>query len=123
MIYGIDVGKIKFPGTQRFWTMGCPFVGQGIKLFSGRHIAGFKKDEISLVRKRFWCISTDREFVPKTVDIIGLYLNSPLNAVVISVGEKPSIEIPRPFTKSFAFSKGSPKYPKFPRLVNNVPEM
>jgi transposase len=51
-----------------------------------------KKDEISLVRQRSWCISTDKEFVPKAVDIIGLYLNPPLNAIVICVDEKPSIQ-------------------------------
>ena len=51
-----------------------------------------KKDEISLVRQRSWCISTDKEFVPKAADIIGLYLNPPLNAIVICVDEKPSIQ-------------------------------
>ena len=51
-----------------------------------------KKDEISLVRQRSWCISTDKEFVPKATDIIGLYLDPPLNAIVICVDEKPSIQ-------------------------------
>jgi len=45
-----------------------------------------------LVRQRSWCISTDKEFVPKSADIIGLYLNPPLNAIVICVDEKPSIQ-------------------------------
>ncbi|MBN1847995.1 MAG: IS630 family transposase [Deltaproteobacteria bacterium] len=50
------------------------------------------KEGIQLSRKRSWCISTDPQFVAKSADIIGLYLNPPLNAVVISVDEKPSIQ-------------------------------
>lgn len=41
---------------------------------------------------RSWCISTDKEFAAKSADIIGLYLNPPENALVISVDEKPSIQ-------------------------------
>jgi CHAT domain-containing protein/tetratricopeptide (TPR) repeat protein len=37
-------------------------------------------------------MSTDKEFAPKAVDVVGLYLNPPLNAVVLSVYEKPSIQ-------------------------------
>ena len=39
-----------------------------------------------------WCVSTDKEFAPKAADVVGLYLNPPLNAVVLSVDEKPSIQ-------------------------------
>jgi hypothetical protein len=35
-----------------------------------------------------WCASTDKEFAPKAAEIVGLYLNPPLNAVVLSVDEK-----------------------------------
>jgi transposase len=37
-------------------------------------------------------VSTDPEFIPKAADIVGLYLNPPENAIVISVDEKPSIQ-------------------------------
>jgi transposase len=37
-------------------------------------------------------VSTDREFAAKAADIVGLYLNPPENAFVISVDEKPSIQ-------------------------------
>ena len=37
-------------------------------------------------------MSTDPEFVAKAADIVGLYLNPPENALVISVDEKPSIQ-------------------------------
>jgi transposase len=51
-----------------------------------------KKEGIQLARMRTWCISTDSEFSAKAADIVGLYLNPPENAVVISVDEKPSIQ-------------------------------
>ena len=46
----------------------------------------------SLKRRRSWCISTDPEFAAKAADVIGLYLNPPENALVLSVDEKPSIQ-------------------------------
>lgn len=51
-----------------------------------------RAEGISLARQRSWCVSTDVQFAPKSTDIIGLYLNAPLNAVVLSVDEKPSIQ-------------------------------
>ena len=37
-------------------------------------------------------MSTDPQFTQKAADIVGLYLDPPENAVVISVDEKPSIQ-------------------------------
>lgn len=51
-----------------------------------------KKEGIHLNRQRSWCISTDKEFAAKAADIVGLYLSPPMNAVVICVDEKPSIQ-------------------------------
>ena len=48
--------------------------------------------EISLARRRSWCISTDPAFAQKAADIVGLYLQPPDNAVVFSVDEKPHIQ-------------------------------
>lgn len=50
-----------------------------------------RRREICLQRRRSWCISTDPEFGPKAADVVGLYLNPPENALVLSVDEKPSI--------------------------------
>jgi transposase len=47
---------------------------------------------ISLERRRSWCISTDPEFARKAADIVGLYLDPPENAMVICVDEKPQIQ-------------------------------
>ncbi|MFO7866614.1 MAG: IS630 family transposase [Candidatus Aminicenantes bacterium] len=51
-----------------------------------------RENNINLARKRTWCVSTDSEFVQKAADIVGLYLNPPENALVISIDEKPSIQ-------------------------------
>lgn len=51
-----------------------------------------RKEGISLQRHRSWCVSTDPEFATKAADIVGLYLNPPLKALVLSVDEKPSIQ-------------------------------
>lgn len=51
-----------------------------------------RREGICLSRQRSWCVSTDPEFAAKAADIIALYLNPPLNALVISVDEKPSIQ-------------------------------
>jgi transposase len=52
-----------------------------------------RRHGIHLQRRRSWCVSTDPQFAQKAADIVGLYLNPPEHAVVISVGEKPSIQV------------------------------
>jgi len=51
-----------------------------------------RRHNICLERRRTWCISTDPEFGPKAADVVGLYLNPPQDALVLSVDEKPSIQ-------------------------------
>jgi transposase len=51
-----------------------------------------RKEGIGLQRQRSWCVSTDPEFAAKAAEVVGLYLNPPYNALVISVDEKPSIQ-------------------------------
>src|ERR1035437_9841146 len=51
-----------------------------------------RREGIYLQRLRSWCVSTDKEFAPKAAEVVGLYLDPPLNAVVLSVDEKPSIQ-------------------------------
>jgi transposase len=51
-----------------------------------------RREGIYLQRLRTWCVSADAEFAPKAAEVVGLYLNPPLNAVVLSVDEKPSMQ-------------------------------
>ena len=51
-----------------------------------------RAEGICLQRQRSWCVSTDVAFATKAVDIIGLYLNPPEDAIVLCLDEKPSIQ-------------------------------
>src|SRR5246500_3929863 len=51
-----------------------------------------RAQKIALSGRKSWCQSTDPEFVAKSAEIVGLYMNPPDNAVVLSVDEKPSIQ-------------------------------
>jgi transposase len=51
------------------------------------------RQQISLARRRRWCISTDPEFAGKAADIVGIDLHPPENAIVLSVDEKPHIQV------------------------------
>ena len=51
-----------------------------------------RQQGICLQRQRSWCVSIDKEFAAKAADIVGLYLDPPEKAIVISVDEKPSIQ-------------------------------
>lgn len=52
-----------------------------------------RRQGIHLQRRRSWCVSTDPEFARKAADIVGLYLDPPAGAVVLSVDEKPAIQV------------------------------
>ncbi len=54
--------------------------------------AVLRKRGIGLERRHSWCVSTDPEFARKAADIVGLYLDPPSGAVVLSVDEKPAIQ-------------------------------
>lgn len=54
--------------------------------------AVLRQHGIQLQRRRSWCISTDPEFAAKAADVVGLYLDPPDNALVLSVDEKPHIQ-------------------------------
>ena len=51
-----------------------------------------RKHGISLQRRRSGGVSTDPCFAQKAADVVGLYLNPPENALVLSVDEKPHIQ-------------------------------
>jgi hypothetical protein len=51
-----------------------------------------RKYDTCLQRRRSWWISSDPAFGPKAADIVGLYLEPPVNALVVCVDEKPTIQ-------------------------------
>ena len=78
------------PSGQANWD--GPAVAARLKASPDAVWRVLRTEGISLQRHRSWCVSTDPEFAAKAADIVGLYLNPPENAIVISVDEKPSIQ-------------------------------
>src|ERR1017187_4382469 len=48
----------------------------------------WRAKDIFLQRRRIWFVTPDKDFTPRAADVVGLYLNPPLNALVLSVDEK-----------------------------------
>jgi transposase len=81
------------PVPQGYSTWSGPLVAEALGDVSVHQVWRIlRTHDISLARRHSWCISTDPEFAPKAAAIIGLYLNPPENALVLSVDEKPSIQ-------------------------------
>lgn len=78
------------PSGLSVWDGGS--IAEALGISSDQVWRVLRKENIQLARQRSWCVSTDKEFAAKSADIIGLYLNPPANAIVISVDEKPSIQ-------------------------------
>ena len=78
------------PKGQAAWD--GPAVAAALGLSPHKVWRLLRTEGICLRRQRSWCISTDPEFAAKAADVVGLYLNPPDNALVISVDEKPSIQ-------------------------------
>ena len=79
------------PEGYTVWTGGL--VAKALGDVSALHVwRVLRRHGIHLQRRRRWCVGTDPQFAQKAADIVGLYLDPPENAVVISVDEKPAIQ-------------------------------
>jgi transposase len=78
------------PSGQARWD--GPAVAKHLKSSKDAVWRVLRKEGICLSRQRSWCVSTDPEFSAKAANVVGLYLNPPENALVLSVDEKPSIQ-------------------------------
>ncbi len=85
--------KLDTPPPKGYATWTGVLLAQSLGDVSPYHIwRVLKRHGIHLQRRRSWCVSTDPEFAQKAADIVGLYMNPPESAVVISVDEKPAIQ-------------------------------
>jgi transposase len=79
------------PAGYSNWT--APLLARDLVDIHEQYIWRFlRRQKIDLSGRKSWCQSTDPDFVPKAAEIVGLYMNPPDNAVVLSVDEKPSIQ-------------------------------
>jgi len=83
---------LETPPPDGLATWDGPAIAANLKVSKDAVWRLLRQEGICLSRQRSWCVSTDPEFVPKAADIIGLYLNPPANAIVLSVDEKPSMQ-------------------------------
>jgi transposase len=82
--------ELPAPAGMASWDGGSVALALGV--FDHAVWRVLRKEGVQLQRHRSWCVSTDPEFAAKAADVIGLYLNPPQNALVLSVDEKPSIQ-------------------------------
>ncbi len=73
--------------------------------------AVLSSERIQPHRSRYWNDSDDPEFEPKMLTIVGLYMNPPENAVVLSVDEKTSIQ---------ALDRTQPRLPVRPHSIERL---
>ncbi|ETR66921.1 MAG: hypothetical protein OMM_12177 [Candidatus Magnetoglobus multicellularis str. Araruama] len=86
----LDLISTQPPKGQASWDGNT--VAKELKVSADAVWRLLRKEGICLSRQRTWCVSTDPEFAQKAADVIGLYLDPPCNAIVISVDEKPNIQ-------------------------------
>jgi transposase len=78
------------PAGRTRWT--TRLLGREVGLPSGTISAVLRRAELKPHRVRTYKVSRDPEFAAKVRDIVGLYLNPPEHAIVLSVDEKTSIQ-------------------------------
>lgn len=78
------------PEGQTHWSSRTMAKAQGVDQSTVVRI--WQDNGIQPHRQETFKVSRDREFVPKLVDVVGVYLNPPQNAVVLCVDEKSQIQ-------------------------------
>ncbi len=78
------------PGETTHWTAAMMAPAVGISLSSVQRI--WRAHGLQPHRVRQFKLSRDPEFVPKLSDIVGLYIDPPAHAIVLSVDEKSQIQ-------------------------------
>ena len=78
------------PAGRSRWT--TRLLGKAVGLTSGCVSDLLRRNELKPHQTRTYKVSRDPAFVAKVRDVVGLYLNPPEHAVVLSVDEKTSIQ-------------------------------
>jgi transposase len=79
------------PAGSSNWT--APLLARDLADIHEQYIWRFlRAQKIDLSGRKSWNQSNDPDLVPKTVAFVGLYVNPPDNAVVLSVDAKPAVQ-------------------------------
>jgi len=102
----IQLACSKPEGGYRRWTQRR--IAEKLGMSQGKVQTILAKDKLKPHKTQYWCgKSTDPEFETKMLDVVGLYLNPPENAIVLSVDEKTQIQ---------ALDRTQPELPMKPGL-------
>jgi transposase len=78
------------PGETTHWTAAAMAESQGISVSSVQRI--WRRHGLQPHRMRLFKLSNDPQFATKLHDIVGLYMDPPAHAVVLSIDEKSQIQ-------------------------------
>src|SRR5215212_6823887 len=79
------------PAGYARWT--GPLLAKALGDVDVQYVWRFLREHnIDLAARKSWCESNDPEFAAKAADVVGLYIDPPTKAIVLSVDEKPSIQ-------------------------------
>lgn len=90
------LGLLKEPPPEGLSQWSCSAVAStlGASVHSVWRV--LRREGVYLQRSRTWRVKTDPEFSAKTVEIVGLYLNPPMNALMLSIEEGQSTQDGQP---------------------------
>lgn len=73
------------------WT--GPLLAKDLEDVDVQYVWRFLREhQIDLAARKSWCESNDPAFAAKAADVVGLYIDPPAKAIVLSIDEKPSIQ-------------------------------
>lgn len=87
-VVSLTKGGAPHEATQ--WTVRAMTAACGLAVSTVQEI--WKKHGLAPLRWRTFKLSTDPAFVPKLHDVVGLYVDPPVHAIVLSVDEKSRIQ-------------------------------
>src|SRR5258706_15895365 len=90
----VDLAMSPPPAGRSRWT--TRLLGKAVGLTSGCVSEVLRRHDLKPHRVRTYKVSRDPAFAAKVRDVVGLYLNPPEHAVVLSVDEKTSIQALEP---------------------------
>ena len=97
-IYGKATNKrilalLDKPPPQGYARWTVPLLAKALGDVDVQYVSRFLREHtIDLAARKSWCESNNPSFVAKAADVVGLYVDPPVKAIVLCVDEKPSIQ-------------------------------
>ena len=102
----VELAQRPAPDGETHWTIRA--LAKAVDLSTATVHKILARHEIKPHRVKSFKVSTDPEFTKKTYDVVGLYMNPPDGAVVLSIDEKTQIQALGRTQKSLPMKAGRP---------------